>query len=171
MGLRFSRRAQRPSADSRTGFPLEGTHASLVAVVPPDDRDKLPDPVRDLLLGPVDSFEKLELVVALHGAGSPLTLGALAARACLAVEQVDTAAAGLTAAGLLERTAPDTWRIVAAFLPLVGDLAAVWNTRRPVVLKVMTDRALGRIRASAARVFADAFRLRRRDREGGDDDG
>jgi hypothetical protein len=50
----------------------------------------------------------------------------------------------------------------------VDDLATAWATRRPDVLRLMTGRAVGRIRASAAQTFADAFRLRRRKDEGDD---
>jgi hypothetical protein len=140
--------------------------------VPPNDRD-LPDHVRDLLLGPVDSFEKLEVLLALHGAAgaAPLTLAALAARARLAEDTADAAADGLAGAGVVERPSRDTWRIAAAFVPSVDDLAVAWSNSRPLVLKMMTDRALGRIRTSAARVFADAFRLRKGGRDDGNDDG
>lgn len=140
--------------------------------MPPSDPGRLSDLVRQLLLGPVDSFEKLEVLLALHGAaGAPLSLGEIAARARLTVEQVEQATAGLDAAGLIERTVPEAWRIGGDSAIAVGDLAAAWTTCRAMVLKAMTERALGRIRASAARVFADAFRLRRRDKDGGDDDG
>jgi hypothetical protein len=140
--------------------------------VPPDDPEKLPDRVRQLLLGPVDSFEKLEVLLALHGAaGGPLNRGELAARARLTIEQVELATAGLATSGIIERAAPDAWRVGGDSAAAVGDLATAWTTSRSVVLKTMTDRALGRIRTSAARVFADAFRLRRRDKDPGDDDG
>jgi hypothetical protein len=129
--------------------------------VPPNEPDKPSDRVRQLLLGPVDSFEKLEVLLALHSAaGGPLRLG-----------EVDLATVGLTAAGLIERTAPDAWCIRSESTAGVGELAGAWATCRPAVLKIMTDRALARIRTATARRFADAFRLRRRDQDDGDDDG
>lgn len=140
--------------------------------MPPNHRD-LPDPVRDLLLGPVDSFEKLEVLLAFHGVAgaAPLTLEALAARTRLAEDKAHAAADGLAVAGVVERVSRDAWRIAAGFVPSVDDLAVAWSNNRTIVLKVMTDRALGRIRTSAARVFADAFRLRKGARDGGNDDG
>ena len=48
----------------------------------PDEPGDLPEGVRRLLLGPVDSFEKLEVILALREAtGSAMALDALAARA------------------------------------------------------------------------------------------
>jgi hypothetical protein len=140
--------------------------------MPPNEPDKPSELVRQLLLGAVDSFEKLEVLLAFHGAtGAPLSLGEVAARAHLAAEQVDLATAGLAAAGLIERTAPDTWRVRGESASVIGELAVAWVTCRPAVLKIMTDRALARIRTAAARRFADAFRLRRRKEDDGDDDG
>ena len=140
--------------------------------MPPNEAEELSDRVRQLLLGPVDSFEKLEVLLTLHGAaGAPLTFAEVAARAHLAAEQVDLATVGLMAAGLIERTAQDTWRVRGESASVIGDLTVAWATCRPAVLKIMTDRALARIRTAAARRFADAFRLRRRKEDDGDDDG
>jgi hypothetical protein len=120
----------------------------------------------------VDSFEKLEVLLALHGAaGTPLPLTALAARAHVTPEQADAAAAGLEVNGLIERTAANTWRVRVDASERIAELAAAWNTRRVDVLRMITDSALGRIRSSAARAFADAFRLRRRKPHGGEGDG
>lgn len=139
--------------------------------MPPNDPDNLSAIVRQLIQGPVDSFEKLEVLVALQGAGGTLTFAQLAAQSRLTPEQVEPATAGLTAAGLLEQVAPDAWRIPAARRGAIDEFAAAWTNARASVLRAMTDRALDRIRTSAARAFADAFRLRRRDKDGEDDDG
>lgn len=136
------------------------------------DPGKPSDRVRELLLGPVDSFEKLEVLLALHGAaGGPMSLATLAARAHVAIEHADAAATGLESDGLIERTAPNVWRARTDASERIGELAVAWDTCRPDVLMLMTDRALGRIRSSAARAFADAFRLRRRKPDDGEDDG
>ena len=136
------------------------------------DPDGISNRVRELLLGPVDSFEKLEVLVALHGAaGVPMSLAMLSAQAHLTAEQSEAAAVGLEADGLVHQTARDVWCLRVDAAERIGELAAAWNTRRAEVLKAMTDRALGRIRSSAARAFADAFRLRRRKPDGGGDDG
>jgi DNA-binding transcriptional ArsR family regulator len=139
--------------------------------VAPDDPASLPDGARRLLLGPVDSFEKLEVLLILHEtAGSAMPIEALAARVGVAAGQAERAAAELAASGLLERRPDGTWRIAAsADAQALAELATAWATCRAAVLKTLTGRAVGRIRASAARVFADAFRLRKRD--GGEGDG
>jgi hypothetical protein len=138
--------------------------------VPPPP-EKLSDRVHALLWGPVDSFEKLEVVLALHGAqGASLTLEMLVVRAPLTREQVERAVAELVTARVVERTATDAWRVNDGAAAAIEELARAWDAARPTVLKAMTDRALGNIRASAARAFADAFRWRKRG-ENGDDDG
>jgi hypothetical protein len=130
------------------------------------------DGVCRLLLGPVDSFEKLGVLLALHGAaGVPLSLSDLAAQAHVAAERAGDAAGELETDGLIEQTASRMWRVRSDAAARIGELAAAWNGSRADVLKLMTDRALGRIRSSAARAFADAFRLRRRKDDGGDDNG
>ena len=138
----------------------------------PDDPTELPPAARRLLLGPVDSFEKLEMVLALRDAsGSAVAVDALAARAGLPVARIDAPLAELAAAGLAERLADGAWRLApTADAAGLQDLADTWATRRPAVLKAMTARAVERIRASAARAFAEAFRLRRR-KDDGDNDG
>jgi hypothetical protein len=139
--------------------------------VPPNEVGTLSDRVRQLLLGPVDSFEKLEVLLALQGAkGAGLTLPELAARAHLAAEQVELATVGLAEVGLIERAGSDTWRVRGDATAAVGELAAAWTASRPAVLTTMTNRALARIRTAAARRFAEAFRLRRREKDDGDDD-
>ncbi len=138
--------------------------------MPPNEPDKLSDLVRQLLLGAVDSFEKLEVLLALHSTtGAPLALGEIAARAHLAVEQAELATVGLAAAGIIERAGPTAWHVHRESAVAVEELAGAWATCRPAVLKVMTDRSLASIRTAAARRFADAFRLRKKDER--DDDG
>lgn len=141
-------------------------------VVPADPPRDLPKGAHRLLLGPVDSFEKLEVLLALHAAaGASQTVDAVVARTGVAAVEVESAARELAAADLVEQRPDGTWgvRVVARQTGAVDELAAAWATERPAILKVMTQRALERVRASAARAFADAFRLRRDD--DGEDDG
>jgi hypothetical protein len=136
-------------------------------VLPPD---KLSDRVHALLRGPVDSFEKLEVLLALHAAdGASMALESLAVRTRLTPEQVERAVAELASARVVERTGADSWRLHGDAAAAIDELAAAWEVSRPAVLKTMTDRALGNIRASAARAFADAFRWRNRGNNGDDD--
>jgi hypothetical protein len=53
----------------------------------------------------------------------------------------------------------------------LDELEAAWSNARVAVLEVMTARAVGRIRAAAARAFADAFKLGRGVKDPGEDDG
>lgn len=142
----------------------------LATVVPADDLRDLPEGVRRLLLGPVDAFEKLEVLLALHARTDASRAAELATATGVAERQVEAATAALEAAGLVERHGGG-WRVRGASpdAPAVAELAAAWAASRPAIMKVMTQRALERIRASAARAFADAFRLRRRDDDGGED--
>lgn len=139
--------------------------------MPLDEPGDLPAGARRLLLGPVDSFEKLEVVLALReAAGASMTVAALATRACVPVEQIGPVVSELAEVGLLERLADGTWRVGAsADMEGLDELAAAWVRCRAAVLKAMTGRAVRRIRASAAQAFADAFRLRRPKGEGQDD--
>ena len=142
--------------------------------MPPDDPRDLPGGARRLLLGAVDSFEKLEVLLALHAAPAPLRLGTIAARTGLSAVEVEAAAAALANAALVEHLTDGTWRVPPPGSPeraAVAELAAGWAASRPAVLKIMTQRALERVRAGAARAFADAFRLRQRDDDDGDDHG
>jgi|SRR5688572_3956756 len=152
------------------GFPASTIRASLARVAP-DEPGDLSEGVRRLLLGPVDSFEKLEVLLALREAtGSAMALDALAARAGVRVEHVDEAVAELATAGLVARGPDGTCRIgPAADAAALDELAVAWATRRAAVVKALTGRAVGRIRASAARVFADAFRLRPKKDDGAND--
>ena len=124
---------------------------------------ELPDRVHRLLLGPIDSFEKLEIVIALHARGDkPLTLDALESRVGAPVGVLAMALDELIAAGIVERRSDGASLIAPGCdRTALDELAASWSSSRTAVLEVMTARAVQRIRASAARAFADAFALRR----------
>jgi predicted transcriptional regulator len=142
--------------------------------MPPEHPLELPDRVRRLLLGPLDSFEKLEIVIALHARGDkPLTLDALESRVGAPASVLTMALDELIAAGIVERRAGSASVISPGCdRTALDELAASWSTSRTSVLEVMTARAVERIRASAARAFADAFALRRGHKSNdGDDDG
>jgi hypothetical protein len=78
----------------------------------------------------------------------------------------------LVAAGIAEARS-NTWRLAeGGDAAAIAELVAAWSADRAAVLSVMTERSLERIRASAARRFADAFKFRHRDGSGGGrDDG
>jgi hypothetical protein len=133
----------------------------------PDHPRELSERVRGLLLGPIDSFEKLDIVIALHARRDlPWTLEAPP------LTSLRRALDELLAAGIVERQADGALRIAPECDVTLDELAAAWSTDRAAVLALMSERALQRIRASAARAFADAFALRRvRKSDDGDDHG
>jgi DNA-binding IclR family transcriptional regulator len=134
--------------------------------------EELSERLRSLLLGPVDSFEKLEIVIALRASGSSgCTLAELETRTGAPVTVLARALDELTAAGLTERRG-DTWSLApGADAEAIDELVAAWSSRRVSVLAFLTQRSLERIRASAASTFADAFRFRdRKDPDRGDGD-
>jgi hypothetical protein len=136
------------------------------------DPSQLPDGARRLLLGPVDSFEKLELVIALRAsAGAGCMLDELEARTKAPASVLTRALEELSAAGIVESRA-GSWRLAKSCdTAAVDDLATAWSSERVVVLALLTQRSLERIRSSAAITFADAFKFRHRSKSdrGGDD--
>lgn len=141
--------------------------------MPDYDTSDLPDGARRLLLGPIDSFEKLELLIALRSSGdSAERLDALETRTGAPTTVLERALGELAAAGIVVQQGGG-WRLAAAEgdRQAIDELVGAWSSNRTAVLNVMTQRSLDRIRASVASTFADAFSLRRGDkRERGDDD-
>jgi hypothetical protein len=134
----------------------------------PAERDWAPD-ARRLLLEVVETFEKLEVVCALHGARAPRPVAALARELGLSSESVAEAARDLRGARVLCEDGHG-WRIDPAspWFSQVDALAYGYEHDRIAVFNLMTKLALERIRSSAAQTFADAFLLRPRKKE---DDG
>lgn len=129
------------------------------------------DPVaeaQELLVDTIETFEKLEVVRALVRK-EPRTLDALADELVLPPPTVRDALRELARRGIV-REASDGWRINpgspkhAATLALVD----VYDRDRVGVLNRMTKIALERIRADAARTFADAFVLRPKKKDDSD---
>lgn len=140
----------------------------------PDDPRALSDRVRRLLLGPIDSFEKLEIVIALHARGDgSWELDALESRIGAPSSVLTVALDDLVATGIVARRAGGASHIASGCdRTALDELTAAWSTNRVAVLEVMTARAVERIRASAARAFADAFKLHRGgESDDGDDHG
>lgn len=117
-----------------------------------------------LLRGPLDTFEKLEVAVALVRApGRALSLPELASATALTADQIQRGIADLQAATLVN-TAGGLVRLVvrsadeAAFAAL-ADLHA---RDAPAIAVVMSALALAKIRGMAAHAFAEAFQTRRK---------
>ena len=141
--------------------------------MPDDDPSEVPDGARRLLLGPVDSFEKLYAITALRRAGdAPQRLDVLETSTGVPVTVLTEALQALAAAGLVVQQAGRWLLAPRCDFAAIDELVETWSAKRTVVLHALTQRSLERIRASAARTFADAFALRRSDKgQRGDDDG
>ena len=127
------------------------------------DESELPGELRLLLGGPVDSLEKMEvLCLCWRETAQAWTVTAAGERLRLPHELVATACEQLAQAGLLA-AAVDGYRLAAGDQPALISLCRVYDADRLLVLREMTALAMDRIRNSAARAFADAFRIRRRD--------
>jgi hypothetical protein len=125
---------------------------------------------RALLSGPIDSFEKLEIALALASAPNPAAaLDGLKAHSgderSLVQALDELVEAGVVAYG------EQGYRIAEGAGAGVEELVAAWSSRRAEVVRILTSRALERLRAAAARGFADAFSLHRRGGGKGGDDG
>jgi hypothetical protein len=125
--------------------------------------------VSALMVEVLDSFEKLEIVLALERAGTSREVAAIAAELRLDDEQVADALGELAASGVCEAvagghrlTAEGAWRTH------VDALAQLQRSDRMQVVALMSRAALERMRAAANRAFADAFIIRKK---GGPDDG
>ena len=113
---------------------------------------------RKLLAEVVDSFEKVEILVNLHGvAFAPRTAAEIAKGLAISVpaEEIEQCLRAMRPTGVLEPNGPWT--------PAIEELVAMYQRDRIEVLNLITKFAIERIRketAQTARVFADAFVLR-----------
>lgn len=134
---------------------------------------KLPDALTELLASRIDSFEKLELIVALQAAPrNTMSVDALCRQLKLSRDDIRQAAVELRTASLVALTStgevqllPPTNHDHAA----IAELVRVYEEDRLAVLKYMGEIALGRIRNMASRVFADAFVIRKKPPTDGED--
>lgn len=107
----------------------------------------------------VGSFELLEVVCALHAAGAPVPLPALAAQVGLDRDTVGEAVRALVEARCACET-PAGWRLEPAspWAAAIDALAHGYEHDRIAVLNLMSETALERIRSRAAQTFAPALR-------------
>ncbi len=129
--------------------------------------EPLPDEVRALLRERIESYEALEILIALERVrGIGKTAGELSAGLHVTPALVDRAVRNLEAAGLVERRsavqpqyfyAPPSAELDCA----VRALARAYAEQPIPVIKLMSENAIQRMRTGAARAFADAFILRR----------
>lgn len=134
---------------------------------------RLSSAVRRLLERTIDTFEKLEIVLALFRSTRPLTMADLERSLDIPVDQIrkflvellrdgmvaiESAEAGeLQGAGQIVRLVPKDDDGAA-----LSELAQVYEEDSVVVVKALSAISVDRIRSMAARTFADAFQLRRK---------
>jgi len=114
----------------------------------------------------VHSYEELEILLLLHERREGRwSIDSVAAELRLPETLATTALAGLHARGLLERAPGEPgkfWYDPASSRcdAQIASLGRTYREDRFAVVEVMSASALGRIRSSALRTFAEAFRLR-----------
>jgi Mn-dependent DtxR family transcriptional regulator len=129
---------------------------------------KLPDGVRELLTHRIDSFEKLEIVLALRDTTDGLwSIDKLARTLGLAPEDVRDATRELRSVSLVDGDRNGHVQLASHEHGLIEALAKAYADDRFTVIKIMGEIAMGRIRHMAAQVFADAFVIRKKPPRGG----
>ena len=123
----------------------------------PDDPDEL---TRELSVELLDSFEKLEALLAVARAESPSALDALVATLRMDARAVEAALAELVAQQALAHTSGRYSLASGPWSKHVTALLEVHLRDRMRVVTIMSEAALKRLRTKAARAFADAFVFR-----------
>jgi DNA-binding HxlR family transcriptional regulator len=116
----------------------------------------VPPGVRRLLEGPIDSFEKLAIVVALGN--TALTLSALADELKLQTAVVTQSVSDLLHEGLVQRESEGFVELVRT--ERVDELLRLHREDRMAIVSAISSLSIDRIRGMTARAFANAFDLR-----------
>lgn len=118
----------------------------------------------------LDSFEKIEIAIALHRAeAQTLAVRELEDKLQLSSQVIERGLDELvhaTAVHVAGGFARLTLR--AQDLPAMDEIAALYDEDRLLVIRTLTEIAMDRMRGMAARAFAGAFQLRRKNEEDGD---
>ncbi len=130
-------------------------------------------PLRELLRTRIDSFDKLEIVMALHAAPhTTLSIEELSTAIKIPRDLARSLCSELRDALLVD----DSERTKARLLPpsetdvaLLAELADLYGRDRVLLARVLSDIAMSRLRNMAARAFADAFVLRKKNGSEPDD--
>lgn len=134
--------------------------------------EQLSPALRDLLDTGIDSFEKLEVVVALHrDAGRRGSQQELATALALGRDEMRNLVGELERAGLLARDGADTLVLApqrAQASAALAELVRLYDVDKISLVKAILDRAMARLRNLAGRAFSDAFVIRKKPE--GDDD-
>lgn len=127
--------------------------------------------LRRLLEKRLDTFEKLEIVLALRDADNrELKIEQLARELQIGSDVLRRIVTALVGTGLVEETGGDTVRLAAngSELPVLEEASKLYLEDRTQIVALFSSIALDRIRGMAARSFADAFKIGKKK---GDDHG
>ncbi len=130
----------------------------------------VPSQVRRLLEDPLDTYEKLEVAVALwHAAAHTSSAREITTLTQLPIESVERALSELVAARFVELAGGLARLVVpAAQREHLRTLVELYEADRILFVRLLSEISMTKIRGMAARAFADAFQLRRKPE---DDDG
>ena|SRR5665647_975994 len=118
--------------------------------------------LRALLDAKLDTLEKLEIALALRGAGA-LTIEMLARQLQVGPDALGQVAAEMARAKVVTITTDVVTLVLDdAGARLVDEASDVYKQNRPELMRAFSTIAMDRIRRMAARTFADAFQLRKK---------
>ena len=117
-----------------------------------------------LLEAKLDTFEKFELVMALHAAGRPETLTELAVQLQVGREALRRVADAIVSDGIIAAFDKDLLRLQSGpWDPLLDEAAKSYVADPRTLMRVFTRINMQKIRGLSARTFADAFLFRKKD--------
>lgn len=132
----------------------------------------LPNAVTELLANRIDSFEKLDLVLALHAQPrATMTVEALCRALKLPRDVIRQTAIELRGAALMELTMSGEVQLLPPTSndhQAVTELIQLYNEDRVTVVRAIGEIAVARLRRMASRAFADEFVMRKNPRKDGD---
>jgi hypothetical protein len=125
---------------------------------------------RHLLEVTLDSFEKLEIAIALRrAAAQSLSLSELSAALQLSTAIVERGIDELALAGVVQfDSGVARLSLDPQDAPALDEIAALHDEDRLLLVRTLTEISMERMRGMAARAFADAFQFRRKKEENGD---
>ena len=135
------------------------------------DYSLIPEPVRDLVRERVHAIEQIEILLRLREqAPASLRIDALASALRVPEGLVEPALAHLVTHELVAAAPePRAFRYAPASAELdaaVSALAACYVDSRVELLRLISSNAVERLRSGSLKIFAEAFRLRRKKKDG-----
>jgi hypothetical protein len=116
-----------------------------------------------LLESKLDTFEKLEVVLTLRTAGSPLTLTQLAHELQVGTEALQRVTDSVVESGIIAQSDDNLFALRSGtWDPLIEEAAHLHQHHPQQLMRAFTRIGMERIRGMSARTFADAFRIRKK---------